>query len=241
MGTINALPYTAVFLTSAPNPDYVFDTVLTGDSDAVFQSATAQDTFVYFSLNNSAKGLAINPFTLEPIPIVISITTSTAADLLTIVDPKIHGFPAPAVLELDLVNATFAAAGDAAVFFVNYTLIDEVTNATASNLITVHYVPTLPTATEAIESANSALSFPSTLDAVEALYVGYFGAPGDLAGIGSSLGQIFSDRVIALDSVLGDATWGFVALSVALLMARALYGYMRHGTQKIVEQDLGQE
>jgi hypothetical protein len=192
MGTINALPYTAVFLTSAPNPDYVFDTVLTGDSDAVFQSATAQDTFVYFSLNNSAKGLAINPFTLEPIPIVISITTSTAADLLTIVDPKIHGFPAPAVLELDLVNATFAAAGDAAVFFVNYTLIDEVTNATASNLITVHYVPTLPTATEAIESANSALSFPSTLDGIEALYVGYFGTPGDLAGIASSLAQIFS-------------------------------------------------
>ncbi len=56
-----------------------------------------------------------------------------------------------------------------------------------------------------------------------------------------SLGQIFSDRVIALDSVLGDATWGFVALSVALLMARALYGYMRRGTQKIVEQNLGQE
>jgi membrane protein DedA with SNARE-associated domain len=42
-----------------------------------------------------------------------------------------------------------------------------------------------------------------------------------------TLGQIFSDRVIALDSVLGDATWGLVALTVALVMARALYGYVR--------------
>ena len=42
-----------------------------------------------------------------------------------------------------------------------------------------------------------------------------------------SLGQIFSDRVMALDSVLGDLTWGFVALAFALVMARALYGYLR--------------
>jgi membrane protein DedA with SNARE-associated domain len=42
-----------------------------------------------------------------------------------------------------------------------------------------------------------------------------------------SLGQIFSDRVMALDSVLGDLTWGILALTVALVMARALYGYMR--------------
>lgn len=42
-----------------------------------------------------------------------------------------------------------------------------------------------------------------------------------------SLGQIFSDRVMALDSVLGDLTWGVLALTVALLMARALYGYLR--------------
>jgi membrane protein DedA with SNARE-associated domain len=41
-----------------------------------------------------------------------------------------------------------------------------------------------------------------------------------------SLGQIFSDRVMALDAVLGDATWGLVALTVALVMARALYGYI---------------
>ena len=42
-----------------------------------------------------------------------------------------------------------------------------------------------------------------------------------------SLGQIFSDRVMALDSVLGDATWGIMALTVAVAMARALYGYLR--------------
>ena len=44
-----------------------------------------------------------------------------------------------------------------------------------------------------------------------------------------SLGQVFSDRVMALDSVLGDATWGILALTVALLMARALFGYLRPG------------
>jgi membrane-associated protein len=42
-----------------------------------------------------------------------------------------------------------------------------------------------------------------------------------------SLGQIFSDRVMALDSLLGDLTWGILALTVALMMARALYGYIR--------------
>ncbi len=42
-----------------------------------------------------------------------------------------------------------------------------------------------------------------------------------------SLGQIFSDRVMALDSVLGDATWGILALTIALVMARALYDYLR--------------
>ena len=39
-----------------------------------------------------------------------------------------------------------------------------------------------------------------------------------------SLGQIFSDRVLALDSVLGDVTWGILALTVALLVGRALAG-----------------
>lgn len=42
-----------------------------------------------------------------------------------------------------------------------------------------------------------------------------------------TLGLVFSDRVMALDSVLGDATWGFMALSVALVMARSLYSYVR--------------
>ena len=197
LGTINALPYTAVFLTSNPlATSYVFAGDVTTDTEAVFQSATVQDTFVYFSLSNSAKGLTINPFTLEQIPVVVSITTRAAAEELSaIVDPKINGYPAPATLELltSFFGATVTLNGDAAVFFVNYTLVDEVTNATASNVITVHYVPTLPTGTELIGSTNSAaLSFPSTLDAVEALYVGYFEAPGDLAGIGSSLGQIFT-------------------------------------------------
>jgi membrane-associated protein len=45
-----------------------------------------------------------------------------------------------------------------------------------------------------------------------------------------SLGQMFSDRVMALDSVLGDATWGILALTFALLMARALFSYIRGRT-----------
>jgi membrane-associated protein len=42
-----------------------------------------------------------------------------------------------------------------------------------------------------------------------------------------SLGQIFSDRVMALDSVLGDVTWGFLALTMAFLIGRALLSYIR--------------
>jgi membrane-associated protein len=42
-----------------------------------------------------------------------------------------------------------------------------------------------------------------------------------------SLGQIFNDRVMALDSVLGDMTWGFLALTMAFLIGRALWSYVR--------------
>jgi membrane protein DedA with SNARE-associated domain len=42
-----------------------------------------------------------------------------------------------------------------------------------------------------------------------------------------SLGDFFSDRVMALDSVLGDLTWGFVALAVALVLGRALFSFAR--------------
>jgi membrane protein DedA with SNARE-associated domain len=42
-----------------------------------------------------------------------------------------------------------------------------------------------------------------------------------------SLGEIFSDRVMALDSVLGDVTWGVLALTVAVLVGRALLSYAR--------------
>lgn len=37
-----------------------------------------------------------------------------------------------------------------------------------------------------------------------------------------SLGSLFSDRVMALDSVLGDLTWGILALTVALAILRLL-------------------
>ena len=42
-----------------------------------------------------------------------------------------------------------------------------------------------------------------------------------------SLGQIFSDRVMALDSFLGDLTWGVLALTVAFVIGRALFSYVR--------------
>jgi membrane-associated protein len=42
-----------------------------------------------------------------------------------------------------------------------------------------------------------------------------------------SLGHIFSDRVMALDSVLGDLTWGVLALTFALLVGRTLLSYSR--------------
>jgi membrane-associated protein len=56
-------------------------------------------------------------------------------------------------------------------------------------------------------------------------------ALGEFFGVGLyiSLGQIFNDRVIALDSVLGDLTWGVLALTIALLIGRALFNYGRSG------------
>jgi membrane protein DedA with SNARE-associated domain len=42
-----------------------------------------------------------------------------------------------------------------------------------------------------------------------------------------SLGRIFSDRVMALDSVLGDLTWGILALAVAVMIGRVLWSYGR--------------
>ena len=42
-----------------------------------------------------------------------------------------------------------------------------------------------------------------------------------------SLGQIFSDRVMALDSMLGDITWGLLALSIAVFIGRMLLNYAR--------------
>ena len=43
------------------------------------------------------------------------------------------------------------------------------------------------------------------------------------------LGRVFSDRVMALDAVLGNLTWGFVALAIALVIGRALLSYSRPG------------
>jgi membrane-associated protein len=42
-----------------------------------------------------------------------------------------------------------------------------------------------------------------------------------------TLGQVFSDRVMALDSVLGDVTWGILALTFAVVVGRTLLAYTR--------------
>lgn len=44
-----------------------------------------------------------------------------------------------------------------------------------------------------------------------------------------TLGHVFSDSVMSLDSVLGDATWGVMALTIALMVGRALLSYTRQG------------
>jgi hypothetical protein len=193
LGTINALPATNFDFIFGPDPAntiYATSATLTGDADAVVENATVRDTFLYTINNSFGNGLSINPFKLEPLPMIVLSTEATEATsyLSTIIPP----FTMPAGLELRLTPGFLTdvlphlQAGDTVAFQLNYTLIDEVTNATASNVLTVSFA-------NIGGSANSgSVTFPSTLDGIEALYVGYFGVPGDLAGITSSLGQIFS-------------------------------------------------
>ena len=42
------------------------------------------------------------------------------------------------------------------------------------------------------------------------------------------LGRIFSDRILALDAVLGDFTWAFVALLVAMALGWKIWTVMRN-------------
>lgn len=46
-----------------------------------------------------------------------------------------------------------------------------------------------------------------------------------------SLGRLFSDRVMALFSVLGDLTWAIVALLVAIVLGYQLVAYLRRARQ----------
>jgi len=49
------------------------------------------------------------------------------------------------------------------------------------------------------------------------------------AAVYISLGRMFSDRVLALDSVLGDMTWAFGALIVAVILGWQLWKRVRRG------------
>lgn len=43
------------------------------------------------------------------------------------------------------------------------------------------------------------------------------------------LGRVFSDRIFALDALLGDFAWAVLALVIALLLGWRLRSYSRHG------------
>jgi len=47
------------------------------------------------------------------------------------------------------------------------------------------------------------------------------------AAIYISVGRIFSDRVMAMDAVLGDVTWAIAALLAALVLGYQLLAYLR--------------
>ena len=57
----------------------------------------------------------------------------------------------------------------------------------------------------------------------------FWDALGELVGAALYifLGRFFSDRVIALQAVLGDLTWTLVALAVAIALGWQLWGYLR--------------
>jgi membrane-associated protein len=57
----------------------------------------------------------------------------------------------------------------------------------------------------------------------------FWDALGELTGAALfiSLGRYFSDRVMALDGVLGDLTWAIAALVVALILGHQLFAYFR--------------
>jgi len=48
------------------------------------------------------------------------------------------------------------------------------------------------------------------------------------AAVYVSLGRFFSDRVMALDGVLGDLTWAVAALLAAVILGYQLLAYVRH-------------
>lgn len=47
-----------------------------------------------------------------------------------------------------------------------------------------------------------------------------------------SLGRYFSDRVIALEAVLGDVTWAIAALLVTIILGYQLFALLRRSRKK---------
>ena len=114
--------------------------------------------------------------------------------------PSRDGYAEPGYLFLTP-NSTFLSqlpVGDAATFVVKADIEDVPSGAELFPFIHI----TIPGATEFTDSvagtqvigstASGTLTFNSILDAIEALYVGYFASPGDLLGIGSAAAQYFS-------------------------------------------------
>jgi membrane protein DedA with SNARE-associated domain len=59
----------------------------------------------------------------------------------------------------------------------------------------------------------------------------FWDALGELTGAALyiSLGRFFSDRVMALEGILGDVTWAILALLAATFLGYRLVGYLRRG------------
>jgi hypothetical protein len=129
--------------------------------------------------------LSVNPFTLEPYVSNVQFSgTPTHYISAVITDP----------LTIDVFsNNSFGGnSGDLVTFKVAAGVVDTMSKetGTAHIFVSISEAPGDLVAGTQGSTASGALTFPSSLDAIEALYVGYFGSPGDAAGIASSLEQV---------------------------------------------------
>jgi hypothetical protein len=167
------------------------------DGDTVtFQSSSVQDGFVIESISALTKTTAANlhghallhPFTFGPFSGGASFLSTRIVQ---------NGTDVVYQLTDAAVNTLHLQGNDVAVFAGNYTVSDGHGN-TASNVITLNVIASsFPSAsslsgamaTEASAAAAASGPFVSSIDIAEALYIGYYGRAGDVAGMQSTVGQ----------------------------------------------------